>query len=97
LTYAQSISLHGYGIVDGEGNAGIGATIRSGTVPPDQEEALDAALEAGPCAGLINLVDPQIKLGDARGEPAALSERMLASPEFVDAQQAWASCMGQHG
>ena len=97
LTYAQSISLHGYGIVDGEANAGISATIRSGTVPPDQDQALDAALEAGPCSQLVNLVDPQILIGDARGEPAALSERMLASPEFVDAQQAWASCMSQHG
>lgn len=91
---AEMIRTIGYGIVDGEGGAGVEATVTGGHVPEAQRAAYRASVSAGgECESSLNYVDIQHVVQEYQDIPPELDEKALADPRFIEAQNGWRRCM----
>jgi len=100
LTVSESRREYGYGIVGGEGSAGVQVDIRGGEVPEAQAEAFELLMRDGShrCVGLLYTVDIQQHLADLRLDfDADLVSRVTSDRRYLSSQGAWASCMGEAG
>lgn len=98
LTTRESAEQFGYGIVDGEGNAGLIVTIEGGGVPPNQAERFDAMMLSNvDCAAVYYFDDPQAQISELRMELDPVSDGALADVRVVAAIKDWSSCMGAAG
>lgn len=98
LTMKESAKEFGYGIVEGEGNAGLVVTIDGGGVPPNQADRFDAMMLTGvDCAELYYYDDPQAQISELRTKLNLLSDSVLADARIVDAMKSWSACMNNAG
>ncbi len=98
LTQADQLQEFGYGIVRGEGNGGLNLFIDGGTVPFGEMAEFDEYLQTeGDCFDLRYNNDIQFQVAELQGSVSYIPERVLADPDFIDAQGNWVECMAERG
>ncbi len=95
---AEMIRTVGYGIVDGEAGAGVQVFVSSGDLPAAQREAFEASVSpGGGCGNRLNYVDIQQVVQEYQDMPPRVDDRVLADPEFIEAQNNWRKCIKSLG
>lgn len=95
LTMAESLTEHGFGIADGEGNRGVNVEIRGGDlINGEYQNYVEAG---GTCYDQQMVTDIQVALTDGTSPDAWLPDRLLADSEFLKSEQAWSRCMHTRG
>ncbi len=95
---AEMIRTVGYGIVDGEAGSGVQALVSGGEVPEAQREAFEESVSSGgECENQLNFIDIQQLIQEYQNMPPKVDERVLADPEFIEAQNNWRKCMKSLG
>ena len=95
---AEMIRTVGYGIVNGEAGAGVQAIVIGGDIPAAQREAFEQSVSpGGECEDQLNYVDIQQVVQEYQDMPPGVDDRVLADPEFIEAQNNWRKCMKSLG